>query len=91
MGFLTTLIMNMDFLKRDFLGLAMWRNALTNPTIDWVDWCFFVKKKKRICLGTERCDLYTMLDGLLLVIRNGLGIVPLHVLMIGVEPNPWPG
>ena len=34
MGFLTTLIMNMDFLKRDFLGLAMWRNALTNPTID---------------------------------------------------------
>ena len=34
MGFLTTLIMNMDFLKWDFLGLAMWQNALTNPTID---------------------------------------------------------
>jgi len=32
-----------------------------------------------------------MLDGLLLVIRNDLGIVPLHVLMTGVEPTPEPG
>jgi len=33
MGFLTTLIMNMDSPKRDFLELAMWQNALTDPII----------------------------------------------------------
>jgi len=34
MGVLTTLLMNMDFPKQDFLGLAMWQNALTNLAID---------------------------------------------------------
>jgi len=29
-----------------------------------------------------------MLDGLLLVIENGLSTVPLHVLMTRVEPTP---
>jgi len=32
-----------------------------------------------------------MLDGLLLVVGNGLGNVPLHVLTTGAELTPGPG
>ena len=32
-----------------------------------------------------------MLDGLLLVIGNGLGTIPLYVLMMGAESTPKPG
>ena len=37
--------------------------------------------------GINHCDLHTMVDGLLLVIGNGPGTVPLHVLMTRAEPT----
>lgn len=43
---------------------------------------------KKVCTGTDCCDLHTMLVGLLLVIGNGLGTVPLYVLTTRVELTP---
>lgn len=37
--------------------------------------------------GNDCYDLHTMLDGLLIVIGNGLSTVFLHVLIMGVEPT----
>lgn len=38
--------------------------------------------------ANDHCDLHTMLDGLLIVIGNDLGIVLLHVLTTRVKPTP---
>ena len=46
--------------------------------------------QEKLPLGINRCDLHNMLNGLLLVIRNGHGTVPLHVLMMRAEPTPEP-
>ena len=72
---------NMGFLD-SLCGRMHW---LTDYWLNWsVLW-------KRFRIGIDCCDLHTMLDGLLLVIGNGLGTVPLYVLMMGVEPTPKSG
>ena len=40
--------------------------------------------------GNDCCNLYTMLDGLLIEVRNGLGTIPLHVLTTRAELTPKP-
>ena len=36
-------------------------------------------------VGIDCYDLYTILDGLLLVIGNGLGVVPSYILTMGAK------
>ena len=41
--------------------------------------------------GLIFCDLYTLLDGLLSMIGNGLGTIPSYVQATWAEPTPKPG
>ena len=83
MGFLTILIMKMDFPKRNFLGL-------TCGGTYWLAWLSTkpTSALKSFYIGNDRCDLHTILDGLLPMIGNDLIAFLSYVWTTGSEPTP---